>query len=70
MKPAARSSIDKAMNFERPFKPRTGDTMNRSRCSHVLPPFEAGLTATLRRAYAPPDSADSDEFDRLLAKLA
>ena len=70
MKPLARSSIDKAMNFERPFKLRTEDTLKRRHCANVLPPFEAGLTTALRRAYAPPESADSDEFDRLLAKLA
>ena len=70
MKLAEGSSIEILMNFERPLKPRTEVPIKRRPCSSELPPFEAGLTTALRRAFAAPLAANVDEFDDLLAKLA
>ncbi len=57
------------MNFERPPKPWTEAAPSRFKCLTELPPFEAGLTTALRRAYAAPVSGHVDCFDELLAKL-
>ncbi len=35
-----------------------------------LPPFEAGLSAALRRAFVPSQNGVGREFEEMLAKLA
>ena len=57
------------MTFERPLTPRTEAPTKRIKCLTQLPPFEPGLTAALRRAYAAPAMSHGDCFDALLAKL-
>ena len=69
MKLTRRSSIDMSMILERALTPRTVVPIKRIPCSSELPPFEAGLTTALRRAFGAPPVADIDEFDALLAKL-
>ena len=62
--------MDMSMILERALTPRTVVPIKRIPCSSELPPFEAGLTTALRRAFAAPLAANVDEFDDLLAKLA
>lgn len=70
MKPRTLSSIDMVMNFDRNLKPRTEDPMKRTHGLHTPPPFEAGLTTALRRAFAPVhERGTAYEFEDLLAKL-
>ena len=57
------------MDFERPLTPRSDSATKRINCLSEFPPFDAGLTAALRRAYAGPVTGDVDCFDALLAKL-
>jgi len=58
------------MNFERPFGARTEETMKHLFTWSNLPPSQAGLSAALRCAFAPPVDSRTREFEDLLRKLA
>ncbi|HVF37856.1 MAG TPA: hypothetical protein VNA29_07950 [Sphingomicrobium sp.] len=58
------------MNIERPLKPRTEDKLNSRIYLTDLPTDQAGLAATLRRAFKAPANEDTCPFDELLRRLA
>jgi hypothetical protein len=58
------------MNIERPFCARTEESMKRLMTWSDLPPSQAGLSAALRCALAPPVDSRTREFEELLRKLA
>jgi hypothetical protein len=58
------------MNFDRSVNARTEDGGQRVARWTDLPPTQAGLSAALRRAFAPPRDDHSCEFEELLRKLA
>ena len=57
-----------SMNIERPLTPRAEDMSKRIPGYIDLPPRQAALAATLRRAFSPLESPACD-FDELLRKL-
>ena len=57
------------MDMERSFLAGTRETGNRGRGYHDLSPAQAGLSAALRRAFAPPEGAAERQFEELLRKL-
>jgi hypothetical protein len=58
------------MNFDRSVHARSEDAGQRVVRWTELPPAQAGLSAALRRAFAPPRDDRSREFEELLRKLA
>jgi hypothetical protein len=56
------------MNIERPTCART-ESMKRAQCEPILPPTQAGISAALRKAFAPPINGAPCDFDELLRKL-
>jgi len=58
------------MNFARPLSAKTEEAMKRLVSWSELPPAQAGLSAALRRAYAPPQDGRTREFEELLRALA
>jgi hypothetical protein len=58
------------MEIERSLNARTEVAMKRLVTWTDLPPSQAGLSAALRRAFAPPENGCAREFEELLRKLA